>query len=430
MNCLSKNIVDVPTSLVKAVSELKTESVKEAIYLVFHCIERTRKTKREFVAINDAHFVAACPTKTTKTEAKKWLQGKPNNFATNDTDTYHKFIEVIESERPNAQGKYGKNTRYKIVADCSERTVIKLTKRERNYLRLNGPIDPHKRLAKDPLLEATRKNLDLITLKENELLEFCSNLENTLPIMRKKEYTAEGIAKHRKIIIDAAFVLKHKFGRVKRGRKMRRIFSPWTNTTREMRKFFLFDNQEIYTLDLGSSQPTLLAAISGDNKMLEACFNDEIYKHVQALLGINRTLAKKVFLAYMLGPNRTENSRNSEAYKISKWIEKEFPVAFAYCHREKDHQLHGADKRHYQNLAVKMQNLESDIFVEDIFRQLTEENIPALTLHDGIAFPKEHFASVAVHFFAGVAKVVPSYKFKVSHQNTTRNTENYMWIAP
>jgi len=168
-------------------------------------------------------------------------------------------------------------------------------------------------------------------------------------------------------------------GKIRRGRRVNRLYSPWTSTPRELRSACSMNGEPLVSLDLQASQPTLIGLLAEDAAFSEACFNDELYLHICRLFAVDREQAKPIFLSYLYGRNRKPTARNTQAFLVQQFVAERFPKTHAFIWQNKaiDHKA----------FACRLQNLEADLFLDGIYGEMMQKRIEGLTLHDSIAVP-------------------------------------------
>ena len=177
-------------------------------------------------------------------------------------------------------------------------------------------------------------------------------------------------------------------GRITKGRKSGRIFSPLTQLAREFRQSLRWDIEGLSgrweLLDLICSQPTLIAYTSGDAAMIKDCLKNKYYDIIAEELGQTRDEAKVSFCEYAYGQNRGKlTAKNINSWTVqNKVMKKIYPTAYQYIRNGK----RGDHRRFIQRLQQK----ESEIFINLIMPQVNRRQIPAVTIHDGIFCPAEY----------------------------------------
>ncbi len=229
--------------------------------------------------------------------------------------------------------------------------------------------------SKDLACQITRENLAKLKRKERCVLAPPRDQDK----YKQKEYN---LAKYNRDLMSIA-VLENNLGRVSRGTKVNRLYSPWVSARkheRNIRSMFTLDGEEIVSLDMRAAQPTFVANFAEDDELLTACMEDQLYSGLMSLLGKDRKETKTFFLTYLFGHIRKSTTECPEAFAIQEYMATKFPIAAKYVDKEKTPD--------YRQLARKLQNYEASIFVDEIFMELTKMNIPVLSVHDSISCQK------------------------------------------
>lgn len=224
----------------------------------------------------------------------------------------------------------------------------------------------------EQLCLATRQNLSLLNPIPGEKPRYADK-------KAEKKKKNRGISSQKKLKANA--------GGVKRGWQVRRIFSPWVTCNREVRKCFLLDGCGITAIDLKAAHPTLIAQMSGDQKLARDCQSDALYRGIAQEIGQSRDEAKKAFMAYAYGKNRKDGRGNKAAFLVQEWIRGNYPTAANFITHEKTIKDH-------EQFSIDLQNLEAGIFVDGIYRELCDLGLPALTVHDAVYFRDRDLAQI------------------------------------
>lgn len=184
--------------------------------------------------------------------------------------------------------------------------------------------------------------------------------------------------------------------------KTRRIFSSFTSLTSVSRKYVTYKGKYFYELDLSNAQPTLLCnyLISKygkngvDENYIEDTANGKLYESIQQYARDNDIISDFVYdgdIGYKLnkyfnkdGVNRRDDvkklcyqniffsqNENTNTFKIFKEL---YPITYHSLQREINYFGDG------ETLALKLQNLEADIFLN------INPDCPHFTCHDAIYF--------------------------------------------
>ena len=206
------------------------------------------------------------------------------------------------------------------------------------------------------------------------------NTRKNLGLLRKKEKTWEEEKnmdeKHWNRDQQSMILLENNLGKVGRGYKVNRLYSPFATARRPVRKLFKLGDEEIRAFDLRAAQPTLMGNLARDEKLLRACQSDELYQGIARAMGVSRDEAKQAFYCYSFGPIRTVRTGRPEALLVQEFMADNYPITASYVTSQK--------QPDHRKFAIQMQNLEASIFVDGIFAELSTIGIDALTVHDSI----------------------------------------------
>jgi hypothetical protein len=326
---------------------------RTAIYLIYDVImQKCARMKGKWAYIPDQSFLKVVKNHTRKSAEKKWLEEKG-------------FIQVKKWQAEDGTLKNskipGKKCQaYKLIeqkceciwADLWERQVVWTTHTEN-----------------DRFCQYTRSVLDRIQVDDSLAASMC---------LGKAMYSALPVAR-RMVILHWARTLQFGCGSIRRGRRVNRLYSPWTSTPRELRGACSLNGEPLVSIDLQASQPTLIGFLAKDDLFCQACLNDELYSQIGKLFGVDRETAKPIFLSYIYGRNRKPTARNARAFQVQQFVADNFPETYAFIWQNK-----AIDHRAF---ACRLQNLEAELFLDGIFLEMMQRRLPALTLHDAITVP-------------------------------------------
>jgi hypothetical protein len=199
--------------------------------------------------------------------------------------------------------------------------------------------------------------------------------------------------------------------------KSKRLFTPLTNLKKDFRKYLTYEGKLLASIDLSCSQPFLLLALLNENFYKENNFNitESVWQKLQKVKNlvepyinkyfsendeelvlyrdivtkgvlydkmiklcdkdVNREQIKEVFFTIFYSPNYSTNKNTVKNKEIFK---KQFPKIFGLIEILKKHE--------HNILAIILQSIESEIFLNRISKRITNEksNVPIFTLHDSI----------------------------------------------
>ncbi|WP_299711531.1 hypothetical protein [uncultured Tenacibaculum sp.] len=173
----------------------------------------------------------------------------------------------------------------------------------------------------------------------------------------------------------------------KRNKTNERIDTNLTNLSSDLRQFIVGYEDMVY-LDLKNAQPVLFNIILKEHlinatedlkKEIDQYFKNTIngnwYEHLQELYNTTREESKNLWMKIAYSKNKS--------YKDDKKVFKDaYPNIYKIIesYKTKDH----------SDLAIKLQKIESDIFIDKICRKLVEKEIIPFTIHDAVIVKKEH----------------------------------------
>jgi hypothetical protein len=312
--------------------------------------------KAKWAFICDRSFQKVVKNHTRKSTEKKWLE--ENGF--------------IQIKKWRSEDGTLKNSKipgrqcqcYKLVEQKGECIVVDLWERK-----LSWPTF----IQDDPLCQFTRRVLGQVEVDHSMATQMC---------LGEADFSSLPVAR-RMAILHWARALQLGLGSIRRGRRVNRLYSPWTSSPRELRKACFLANESIVSFDLQASQPTLIGLLAEDDAFSQACLNDELYSHIGTIYSVEREEAKRIFLSYIYGPNRHSTARNKQALFVQEYVAQQFPKTHAYVWHSKEHD--------YSAFACQLQNIEAKLFVEGMLAEMMQKGVPALTVHDSLSVPETHY---------------------------------------
>jgi hypothetical protein len=157
-----------------------------------------------------------------------------------------------------------------------------------------------------------------------------------------------------------------------------RLDSNFTNMPKELYEIILRENGMV-EIDLKNSQPTLLAhllkkeGVQGDGveEYIRLCEHGKFYESFE----LERNAVKKMVFKVLFGknPKKTDN----ESLVLKEFVRR-FPKVYDYVREYKS--------RHGKNsVAIKLQKLESNLFIDRIYYDLLNQKKLVFSKHDSIA---------------------------------------------
>jgi hypothetical protein len=167
----------------------------------------------------------------------------------------------------------------------------------------------------------------------------------------------------------------------------KRIDTNLTGLASDLRQFIIGYENLTY-LDLSNSQPVLLNLLlkkhqrKANSKMLKemALYEDltvggEWYAYLAKLYKVSKDDAKKKWMQLAYSKNRSYSG-------IKKIFSRAFPEISKFIMSQKIEQ--------HNKFAIALQKIESEIFIDEICKELIENEIDIYCIHDGVMIPKIH----------------------------------------
>lgn len=326
---------------------------RTAIYLIYDVImQRCDQMKSKWAYISDQSFLKVVKNHTRKSAEKKWLE--ENGFI------QIKKWRSEDGTLKNSKIPGRKCQGYKLTEQKGECIWVDLWERTLAWPSFTQD---------DRFCQYTQSVLSRIQVDHALAARMC---------LGEAEYSSLPTAR-RMAILYWARTLQFGCGAIRRGRRVNRLYSPWTSTPRELRRACSLNGEPLVSIDLQASQPTLIGLLAEDDSFSQACLNDELYGHIGKLFGVDRETAKPIFLSYIYGRNRKPTARNTCAFQVQQFVAEHFPQTHAFIWQNKafDH----------KSFACRLQNLEANLFLDGILNELMQERMAALTLHDSVTVP-------------------------------------------
>ncbi|MFH6935230.1 hypothetical protein [Flavobacterium sp. FlaQc-30] len=174
--------------------------------------------------------------------------------------------------------------------------------------------------------------------------------------------------------------------RFKRNGTNKRLDTNLTNMASDLRPFIMGYENMSY-LDLNNSQPVLFNILLNKYKNdasqsllheIDSYFNfttsGKWYEKLMELYSLSRNDCKKIWMEIAY-------SKNQHFKEHKNIFKKEFPSIYAIIENVK--------KVNYSAFAIELQSIESKIFIDEISRELVNNQIIPFTMHDGLLVKKE-----------------------------------------
>jgi hypothetical protein len=365
------NSLPVPHELLKRLLSERIEVV-EGIILFYWLIliSQGKKSFENWARISDDRFKHIVKNDSQRRRYREWLEDhgyiKIRKWKCKDGVMRNRRIRGLECQQ------------YRAFVPEEEQVEYTFEKSHISSL-IEGGAD----VSSDPLCVSTRDNLELLRPK----------VTYSLPRQFTDKDARDWGAYAR--LSNGAF-------RVNRGAIVNRLYSTWVTASSNVRSMFTFCGENVGSLDLQAAQPTIVATLAKDDKMLQDCFDDELYDKIRNHLGLERQKAKRGFCAYVFYESpRTKFSSNRVAYEVQKLTRRLYPSASKFIEAGRP------------NLAKKLQDFEASIFVDGAFAELVHQNTPALTVHDSIYFPESKKSVVKEVLDRHIQQALGHDRFKI-----------------
>lgn len=172
----------------------------------------------------------------------------------------------------------------------------------------------------------------------------------------------------------------------KRNKTNGRIDTNLTNLSSDLRQFIIGYEDMVY-LDLKNAQPVLFNILLKEhlinatedlkkeiNQYFKNTINGNWYEHLQELYGITREESKDLWMKVAYSKNKS--------YRDDKKVFKDtYPNIYKIISSYKI--------KNHADFAIKLQKIESDIFIDKICRKLVEKEIIPFTIHDAVIVNKK-----------------------------------------
>ena len=194
----------------------------------------------------------------------------------------------------------------------------------------------------------------------------------------------------------------------KRNKTNNRLDSNFTNLAKPLYDIILLHNV-MGESDLVNSQPTLLAHLMkqqgiegrGVQAFIEATESGFFYE----LFGSDRGKTKKMVFEVLFGKNPANPDLNNPT--LARFVEL-FPDVYNYIRGQK--MVNGK-----ASVAIALQKIESQLFIDGIYYDLLQQNIPCFTKHDSISFWQDDREAVARAMDRNFAKMNFTGKIKTEY---------------
>ena len=171
-----------------------------------------------------------------------------------------------------------------------------------------------------------------------------------------------------------------------------RVFTNVSNLKSELRRYLTYQGKKLVEIDITNSQPLLLYTLYKDKTSNEAMAYKDLVESgrfnegISALCGLTFSNAsdRKAFKTQLFR-ELFDNEKHSGKY--TKLFYDTFPILAA--------EIKEIKRVDYRKMSHYLQNLESDLIINNVVTICRELKIPALTIHDSILTLSEYKEDVS-----------------------------------
>ena len=288
---------------------------------------------------------------------------------------------------------------YEIVEiELTEKSII-YKKIKKDYERQLGRIRKY-----EPFLKKMNYHLkEKLKVRYEDAMDYCENylitnleeLDNEFKLgklnndeLTKEKKTIKNKYLHRVANIrNIHFWKKYKSLRFKRTSTNKRLNTNLTIMAQDLRPFIMGYENMSY-LDLSNSQPVLLNILlkkyySQGNESLR---NEMLRFYKQTISG---NWYEELCEIYICDRDTAKNNWMLIAYSKNNSC-KNFKNEFAKRYPQIRKIMDEIKQKNHSRFAVRLQRIESEVFIDEICKELVEKDIIPFSIHDGVMVPKEN----------------------------------------
>lgn len=161
-----------------------------------------------------------------------------------------------------------------------------------------------------------------------------------------------------------------------------RLQTPFVTFPKALKKYIRHQTSELYEIDIKNSQPYFLGGLAGNTgNYLNDVSSGQLYEILMSDTGKDRdTVKTELFKAVFFGrPEHLESYEKKSL--VLKTFKNRYPEVYRY--------IKGFEPAPgLPNLAVKLQSIESDFIINDIYKPLLLKDLPVFTRHDSLILCK------------------------------------------
>jgi len=313
-------------------------------------------------------------------------------FQTNTNITLLKPINSVAS-------KVLKNKKiYEIVEiELSKKSII-YKKIEKDYERQLGRIRKYEPFIKK-MYNHLKKNLKV---RYEDAMDYCedfleTNLEELnnefrLGIMNEEELASEKKTIKNKYLHRVAnirnihFWKKYKSLKFKRASTNKRLNTNLTTIAQDLRPYIV-GYEDMSYLDLSNSQPVLLNILLKKyySRACESLRNEMLRFYMETISG---NWYEELCEIFICDRDTAKNNWMLIAYSKNNTC-KNFKNKFAKRYPQIRKIMDEIKLNNHSRFAVKLQRIESEVFIDEICKELVDRGIIPFSIHDGVLIPRE-----------------------------------------
>jgi len=266
---------------------------------------------------------------------------------------------------------------------------------------INGFYKREKRVNKPAAEKEERRNKMLTRFSNKVLKQLELDYDSAIEWVMKQSISEV----KRLSYISSLTALKHKNFFCSRNITNNRLDSNITNIKSSLLAFVKLKGEQLEQLDLGNSQLVFLNNLMGNqsSELLGKLISEGVlYEYIQTKLNLkSRSEAKQLTFTLLFSKHTLKSKEKQELKTI-------LPELVNYTDKYK--------KQNGDNqLAIKLQQMESKLFIDNILKDCMEQSLLVLTKHDSILCKKSDLAKVKEIVNKHLTSTFGKGNFKLKH---------------
>lgn len=207
--------------------------------------------------------------------------------------------------------------------------------------------------------------------------------------------------------ITTLTAIKHKNFFCSRNNTNNRLDTNITNLKSDLLAFITLEGEQLEQLDLANSQLVFLNKLmkkeGKSSQLLDQLISEgTLYEYIQTKLNLkSRSIAKELTFTLLFGKHTMKSKEKSELKAI-------LPQLVNYTDKYK--------KENGDNqLPIKLQQMEANLFIDNILKECEEQKILVLTKHDSILCKKSDLIKVREIVYKYLTAMFGKGNFKLKH---------------